>query len=468
MRRSQNITQRWFVNNIGIISLVLLAILLACSLLIRSFYYNSAKQYLSSRMNMAASMLQNSYNDSAADFSSEVRSMVENWSDRNTTELMVLNGKGQVRLTSSGFVPTFTDEMTDYHQAVRNSGSGFYMGRMSSGERIMALSMVLPENDAGYGAVRIVSSLDRLEKQLVLITIALVAVCLLVLLFMFVSGMYFVKSIVLPVRQIGATARRYAMGDFSVRIQKKNDDEIGELCDTINHMAEELANSENMKNEFISSVSHELRTPLTAIKGWSETIASMPDDSAAVAKGMRVIGSETERLSQMVEELLDFSRIQNGRFTLNKATMDVLAELGDAVLIYTERARKDGIEVVYDEPDMLPFICGDRNRIRQVFINVIDNAIKYSDKGGVVSVRVLMPDADNIKIEIADNGCGISKHDLPKIKTKFYKANYTRRGSGIGLAVADEIVAMHGGMLDVFSEENVGTTVEITLPVEKK
>ena len=468
MRRSQNITQRWFVNNIGVISAVLLAVLLACSVLIRSFYYNSARQYLSSRMNMAASILQNSYNDSASSFSSELRSMVENWSDKNVTELMVLDEKGNVRITSSGFVPTFTDEMTDWQQAVQNSGSGYYVGKMSSGEKIMAVSMVLPENDAGYTAVRIMSSLDRLDMQLLGVIAALVAVCLLVLLFMFVSGMYFVKSIVLPVRQIGATARRYAMGDFSVRIQKKNDDEIGELCDTINHMAEELANSENMKNEFISSVSHELRTPLTAIKGWSETIASMPDDSAAVAKGMRVIGSETERLSQMVEELLDFSRIQNGRFTLNEATMDVLAELGDAVLIYAERAKKDGISVIYDEPDMLPFIYGDRNRIRQVFINVIDNAIKYSDKGGVVSVKAALPDADSIQIEISDTGCGISKQDLPKIKTKFYKANYTRRGSGIGLAVADEIVMMHGGSLDIFSEEGKGTTVRITLPVEKR
>ena len=468
MRRSQNITQRWFVNNIGIISAVLLAVLLACSLLIRSFYYSSAKQYLSSRMNMAASILQNSYNDSAAAFSAEVRSMVENWSDRNSTELMIIGKNGSIKMTSSGFVPTFTDSMDDYAQAVENEGSGYYVGKMSSGEKIMALSIVLPENEAGYSAVRVVSSLDRLEMQLTVITAALVAVCLLLLLFMFFSGMYFVKSIVLPVRQIGATARRYAMGDFSVRIQKKNDDEIGELCDTINHMAEELANSENMKNEFISSVSHELRTPLTAIKGWSETIASMPDDAVAVSKGMRVIGNETERLSQMVEELLDFSRIQNGRFTMNKATMDVLAELGEAVLVYGERAKKDNIELVYEEPDMLPFIYGDRNRIKQVFINVIDNAIKYSDKGGVVSIKAAMSDADNIIIEVADTGCGISKQDLPKIKTKFYKANYTRRGSGIGLAVADEIVAMHGGSLDIASEEGIGTTVAITLPVEKK
>ena len=257
------------------------------------------------------------------------------------------------------------------------------------------------------------------------------------------------------------------MGDFSVRITKKNDDEIGELCDTVNHMASELALSEQMKNDFISSVSHELRTPLTAIKGWAETIAGMPDDKETITKGMRVISAESERLSQMVEELLDFSRMQNGRFTLTKNTMDILAELGDAVLIYTEKARSEGIDVIYEEPDMLPFVYGDRNRLRQVFINVIDNAIKYSDKGGVVSVQALMADAETIEIDISDTGCGISQQDLPKIKTKFYKANHTRRGSGIGLAVADEIVTMHGGKLEIFSEQGAGTTVTITLPVQK-
>ena len=256
------------------------------------------------------------------------------------------------------------------------------------------------------------------------------------------------------------------MGDFSVRITKKNDDEIGELCDIVNHMASELALSESMKNEFISSVSHELRTPLTAIKGWAETIGSMPEDAETVTKGMRVIGSESERLSQMVEELLDFSRMQNGRFSLTKTTMDILAELGDAVLIYTEKAKREGIEVIYDEPDMLPFVYGDKNRLRQVFINVIDNAIKYSDKGDVVSIQASMSDAEHIEVDVSDTGCGISPQDLPKVKTKFFKANHTRRGSGIGLAVADEIIAMHGGKLDIFSVQGEGTTVKITLPVK--
>lgn len=419
-------------------------------------------------MNMISSILQRSYNDPATSFSAELRSIVTNWSEKDKTELMVVNSRGSVGLTSSGFVPEETlDSMDDYTQAVARGTSGYYTGKISSGEHIMAVCVLLPNSESGYSAIRLVSSLSEIDRHIYTITLMLVAVCLAILFLMFFSGLYFIKSIVIPVRQIGSTARRYAMGDFSVRITKKNDDEIGELCDTVNHMASELALSEQMKNDFISSVSHELRTPLTAIKGWAETIAGMPDDKETITKGMRVISTESERLSQMVEELLDFSRMQNGRFTLTKNTMDILAELGDAVLIYTEKARSEGIDVIYEEPDMLPFVYGDRNRLRQVFINVIDNAIKYSDKGGVVSVQALMADAETIEIDISDTGCGISQQDLPKIKTKFYKANHTRRGSGIGLAVADEIVTMHGGKLEIFSEQGAGTTVTITLPVQK-
>lgn len=463
------ITRRWLVNNLGVISAMLFAVVIGGILFVRSYYYSAARQYLTSRMNMVSSILQRSYNDPSTSFSSEIRSVAVNWSEKDKTEIMVVGNRENIALTSSGFIPSEDlDEMADYAQAVSNGANGYYTGRISTGEHIMAVCVLLPDNDSGYSAIRLVSSLEAVDRHIAAIAVILAVICLAVLLMMILSGSYFVRSIVIPVRQIGSTARRYAMGDFSVRITKKNDDEIGELCDIVNHMASELALAESMKNEFISSVSHELRTPLTAIKGWAETIGSMPEDAETVAKGMRVISSESDRLSRMVEELLDFSRMQNGRFTLEKKTMDILAELGDAVLIYAEKARSEGIEIIYDEPDMLPFVYGDKNRIRQVFINVIDNAIKYSDKGGTVTVRALMADADNIEIDIADTGCGISQQDLPKVKTKFYKANHTRRGSGIGLAVADEIIAMHGGSLDIYSEQGKGTTVTIKLPIEKK
>ncbi len=230
-------------------------------------------------------------------------------------------------------------------------------------------------------------------------------------------------------------------------------------------MAGELGTSDRMKNEFISSVSHELRTPLTAIKGWAETMQfDGCQDIKTVQKGISIIIKEAERLNGIVEEVLDFSRIQQDRMVLIMDKIDILAELDESIYMQRERANAENKHIVYDEPEMLPPVIGDRNRLRQVFINIIDNALKYSAPDSVVNVSVEQVE-QNIVIVIADNGCGIPAEHLPKVKQKFYKANQTVRGSGIGLAVADEIIKLHKGTLTIDSIENVGTTVTITLPV---
>ncbi|MCM1382904.1 MAG: HAMP domain-containing protein, partial [Muribaculaceae bacterium] len=277
--RRVTITRRWLVNNLGVISIMLFAVAISGTVFVRSYYYGAARQYLTSRINMISSILQRSYNDPAASFSAEVRSVVENWSEKDKTELMVVDANGRVGLTSSGFIPEEgLDGMTDFEQARESGTSGFYTGKMSGGENIMAVCLMLPDNDLGYTAIRLVSSMEKIDRNVTVVAVIFTVICVAILMLMFASGLYFVKSIVIPVRQIGTTARRYAVGDFSVRITKKNDDEIGELCDIVNHMASELELADQMKNEFISSVSHELRTPLTAIKGWAETVESMPDD----------------------------------------------------------------------------------------------------------------------------------------------------------------------------------------------
>jgi signal transduction histidine kinase len=314
-----------------------------------------------------------------------------------------------------------------------------------------------------YNAIRVITSLREIDGAMLAYVAVIGAACALVVILLLITGNYFVNSIVKPITAINETTKKFAKGDFKERIEKDTEDEIGDLCDSINNMAEALASTDAMKNEFISSVSHELRTPLTAIKGWAETL-SYDVDKETVQKGVRVIQNETERLSEMVEELLDFSRMQSGKFSLRMEKMDLLAELGDAVLIYAEKARRENIRIIYREPEMLPFINGDRNRIRQVFINIIDNAIKYSNEGCTVIIGAEAV-KNKIQVIVSDNGVGISQQDLPRVKTKFFKANQTRRGSGIGLAVADEIITMHGGTLRIDSTLGEGTSVIITLPI---
>lgn len=462
----KSITKRWIINNLGVIILALFVVAMAIIYAIQSYFYSSAKQYLVSKINAVTSVLSIHSQDSSANFSAEMRNMLETFNEKDKIELMAINSHGRVVLTSSGFSPEADMPMPDYEEAML-SGEGSYIGKIEGGEKILAVSVPISSMNGEYSSVRMVTSLTEIDNSIKNYIIAVMAIILIVIAIVISTGLYFAGSIVKPIRQISGIARKFAMGDFSVRISNNSSDEIGELCTAINHMADELSNAEAMKNEFISSVSHELRTPLTAIKGWAETLMIDGGGSAdTMKKGVGVIVNETERLSQMVEELLDFSRMQNGHFTLRNATMDILAELGDAVLIYSDKAKREGIELIYNDPDMLPFVYGDKNRIRQVFINVIDNAVKYSSAGDTVTVDVYETESD-VVVSVSDTGCGIKSSDLAKVKTKFYKANHTRRGSGIGLAVADEIVAMHNGTMEISSAgEGMGTTVKITLPAE--
>ena len=209
-----------------------------------------------------------------------------------------------------------------------------------------------------------------------------------------------------------------------------------------------------------------MRTPLTAIKGWGETLLQIGDtDPNLTKRGMNVIISESSRLNGIVEELLDFSRMQSGRMVLKNEKMDILAELDETVFAFKDRAMREGIELIYNAPNLPAPMSGDPDRIKQVFVNILDNALKYTKQGGKIVVSTEIKD-DKITIVISDTGCGISSEDLPHVKEKFYKTNMTVHGSGIGLAVVDEIVRLHHGTFDIDSVLGQGTTVTIRFDID--
>lgn len=458
----KGITKRWLVNSLGVILIILLLIVIGVSFFSKSFYYNGIMQTISGR----SSELVNIFNQ-PDEFISTARVYVENFPDKELMELMVINTNGDVIITSTGFEPDKEQAMPDYEKAkAEKSEYETWTGKLNSGENVMALTRMIYDGDDEYvGSVRYIVSLEEADRRVFITISGISLVVLLVLFLIIISSTYFLKSIVKPVREIGDTAKRIAQGDFNARIGKFYDDEIGDLCDTINYMAGELGASEKMKNDFISSISHELRTPLTAIKGWAETMQlGGSSDAKTMEKGLKIIVNESERLSGIVEELLDFSRIQNNRMVLMMDKIDILAELDEAIYMFRERALSENKHLIYEEPEILPPVLGDKNRLRQVFINIIDNALKYTPEGGIINIEVSQVDS-NIIIKISDNGCGIPARHLSKVKEKFYKANQTKRGSGIGLAVADEIVSLHSGTLDIASTEGVGTTVSISIPV---
>jgi signal transduction histidine kinase len=190
-------------------------------------------------------------------------------------------------------------------------------------------------------------------------------------------------------------------------------------------------------------------------------------DEELVNRGLDVVLSESDRLSNLVEELLDFSRIQSGRFSLNIRNFEISALLRGAADMYVELAAKRNIEVSCNIPKSEVYVNGDADRIKQVFINIIDNAVKYTEEKGQVLIQQTEEEGC-VRITVKDTGVGIPAQDIDKVKEKFYKANNSVRGSGIGLAVADEIIKQHQGLLFLESIEGVGTTVTIVLPTVKE
>lgn len=462
----KGISRRWFVNTVGIIVVVLVTFITVLSFAVQSYSYNSIQQVLKGRVDELLNVLSSGSSGykTSTDFSTVSRNYIENFPDKNAMEIMGIDRTGRIFITSTGFNPDFNQPMPDYEEALAShSNYGFKVYRLPTHEKVMAITRAVRDTDGNLlGSIRYVVSLQKADRQIRLIIFTLIIIGILVILIVFFSGLYFIRSIVLPVQQLTVSASRIAKGDFDVRIEKKKEDEIGQLCDSINDMAHELGAAEQMKNDFISSVSHELRTPLTSIKGWAETVMAGVDPTTQ-KKGIGVIIHESERLYGIVEELLDFSRLQSGRMKLSLDKIDLMAELGEAVYMFTDLARTEQKILSFEENTILSPMLGDVNRLKQVFINILDNAFKYTQENGKITVTAKETE-DWLCISIADNGCGIPQEHLINVKKKFYKANQLVRGSGIGLAVVDEIVKQHAGIFEIDSTENAGTTVTVKFP----
>ena len=280
-------------------------------------------------------------------------------------------------------------------------------------------------------------------------------------------NIWFWYCVAAPLGRLRDFAKRISDGSYGIKTEEFEEDEIGYLAEEINSISEKTALAEKTRTEFISQVSHELRTPLTAITGWAETIAYDPAVQGDSLKGIQIISKEAERLTNMVKELLEFTRIQDGRFNLRIELIDIAAELEDALFTYGELMKSAGMKVKYTGPQSeIPLIPGDAERLKQVFLNLLDNAMKHGGDGGRIDVSLRQEDG-HVRINVRDYGHGIPEAELPHVKERFYKGSSKNRGTGIGLAVCDEIVTRHGGSLAVSNApgKEGGCLVSVTLPL---
>jgi len=464
----RGLRQRWLLNTVAPVFVLLILIVTLFSAGVASYYYSSMQKGLESQARAAADAFDSYFMTSYYDYYQQAINYTDSFEEKDRIELQFISTSGRIQVSTSNLTAGRSPGTSDISDAVSQGKLSPFQGKdPQTGENILAVSCPLSFNGKVVGVLRYVTSLRAVNRQILISVLAIFLIAAVCMALVLIANLLFFNNVVEPVAVVSDAAKRISAGSYGVQVENKYTDELGELVDNINNMSLKIGQNEKMQTEFISSVSHELRTPLTAINGWGETIlADTTEDPVQMRRGIRIILKESRRLTTMVEELLSFSKMQDGRFTLQLEEVDLQAEFEDAIFTYRELFRQEGIELSYEPTDdLLPPIPGDPERLKQVFCNVLDNAAKHGGSGKRIEASCQKENAFEV-IRVRDFGPGIPAAELPFVKQKFYKGSSKARGSGIGLAVCDEIIKLHNGVFDIANAAGGGCVVTIRLPMK--
>lgn len=277
------------------------------------------------------------------------------------------------------------------------------------------------------------------------------------------------RYIVLPVKRMTAATRRMAKGDFTteLRIKKKRKDEIGELADSFNHMAKELNQLEQMRQDFVSNVSHEIQSPLTSILGFAKALKNNVVPEPKRERYLQIIMTESERLSRVSENLLQLASLESDHHPVNMRAYSLDEQLRRIVVACEPQWRAKSLQM---ELQLVPVtIVADEDLLSLVWMNVIGNSMKFTPEHGTITVALSVSADGAIEVSIQDTGIGIPEQDMSRVFERFYKADRSRRrdgnGSGLGLAIVYKIVSLHHGTVELVSSIGQGTKVKIALQI---
>ena len=465
---TRGLRRRWLRGTVIIALAAVVVVVAMFALIIYNYYFATIRTGLEAKARTATDFFANYVARSYDDFYDSAFRYAATFREADRIEMQFLNSDGSIMISSSAMAAGTSPGSPDVSTAIDTRQISTWVGRRSAtGERIMAASapMIYADGEV-IGVMRYVTSLRLVDRQVFLNILVVLGVGSIVLGMVFLLNLIFVRFIITPVSEITKMSKRIADGSYGIQINNAYRDEIGDMVESINEMSLKIAQTEKIQAEFISSISHELRTPLTAITGWGETLSYNEELDNDSKRGIAIMLTEARRLTKMVEELLEFTMIEDGRFTLHIAEIDIAAELEDAIFTFRELLHQDELEFDYhhDLYDTV-FIPGDANRLKQVFLNIFDNALKYGRDGKRIEIYIGLIE-EHIVITIRDFGPGVAEDELVNLKMKFYKgSNSKERGSGIGLAVCEEIIKYHGGSMELSNAENGGFLVTIILPV---
>jgi signal transduction histidine kinase len=304
--------------------------------------------------------------------------------------------------------------------------------------------------------VWIQSLISRLNEQFLLAGV--IAVTFTITIIIFLS-----KALAKPLIKMKEATSQISKGDFSVSLPKTGDDELGDLAQSIQLLANDLSYLKEERSEFLSSISHELRTPLTYIKGYADIVQKRNLTAEERNQYLTIILEETNRLSDMVKNLFDLAKIDKNSFDIHKTPIDLHDFMRKIEAKFAPAFMDKRMILEVNCPEAIQ-LNADASRLEQIIFNLLDNSIKYSSPDGKTAINVSRH-KKNIIIRIKDNGKGIPDHKLPYIFNRFYRVDKSRTralgGTGLGLAIVKELIHAHGGTITVKSRENAGTEFEL-------
>ena len=323
------------------------------------------------------------------------------------------------------------------------------------------------DDDSVVGAVLLHIPKQALRIGLGSVVRQVLPEALLALVVGFVLAFFLAQSQIKPLREINSAVREFTKGDLTRRVNLNCGGELEELGDSINHMAAELNRMEDSRRSFVANVSHELRSPMTSMRGYVQAMLDGTISQEDMPRYLQIVMDETQRLTDLVRDLLDLSRLESGKFPLTQAPFDLNELVCRTLINFEGRIDAKRISVETDFAGDRAWVMGDANRISQVVTNIIDNAVKFmpDDGTGVLTVRTEREDRE-IRATIANNGPRIEEGDLPYIFERFYKADKAHtsgQGTGLGLSICQRIMQQHGSSIAVTSEPG-NTAFAFALP----
>ncbi|MFV1008947.1 ATP-binding protein [Bacillus cereus] len=431
------------------------------SIAIHHYYYNGILHYVESHAR-ASTKFFSDYNSIYDIRLREYSGDIINSFQLKGTELQLLDRNGVVIQSSNGYkvnekvkIPSLVLEGDVSHRIV---------SKKNDGKSLEVLSPFIHQGQT-IGILKYSTNLKYVNQKIIDIILGTILIGIIISVIVLIVSKHLANIFIRPIHSIINASSKIAQGTLECEIREDYPGELGELARSLNHMVKKIDQTTHMKNEFIASISHELRTPLTGIKGWSETLGTVDSlTEKEIKQGMSIITQETDRLIHLVEELLDFSKLELDYSNLYKEHIFLQDLINESIWQLGTKAEQREIKIVSELEEVE--ITGDRDRLKQVFLNLIDNAIKYSNIKGIIKVTLLKQ--DQVLIRITDQGIGIAEAHLPYINESFYQVNTKSSGSGIGLAIVKKIVELHNGSIQIDSELGIGTTITIKLPTDNK